>query len=147
MSAVIDGVPWTAGCVAPTETYLRSSLFFAGVDQAPDLGRAQALSILVSLPQEATQPLRLLVPGTYELGGPAYPYSISPYANFNVYCTPGRAVACAFWTVTSNVGAGMVIITSFTSTTAAGTFSLTLLPVNGADGPKIVTNGVFNVTF
>jgi hypothetical protein len=42
-----------------------------------------------------------------------------------------------------------VTITSLTSTSAAGTFTLTLAPTagTGATGNKVITNGVFNVTF
>jgi hypothetical protein len=55
----------------------------------------------------------------------------------------------AGWTSGPTSGRGSITITSFTSTTAAGTFTLTLDPTpgTGATGTKTVTGGAFNVTF
>jgi hypothetical protein len=59
------------------------------------------------------------------------------------------AGSSAGWASGPTSGRGSVTITSFTSTTAAGTFSLTLDPTpgTGATGTKTVTSGAFNVTF
>jgi hypothetical protein len=138
-------VTWVAGCVAPTGSYLGTSLYIAGLDQALDSGRAQAIAIQITLPQIPTP--QLIVPGSYPLGGPINPYANS-YAILNLYCTPNlTAAACSEWMAREDFGDGTVTITSFTSTMAAGTFSLNLLPVSNAAGTKVVTNGVFNVTF
>jgi hypothetical protein len=59
---------------------------------------------------------------------------------------PGSA---ASWGSSATAGRGTVTVASFTSTTASGTFSLTLDPTpgTGATGTKTVTSGSFNVTF
>jgi FRG domain len=53
------------------------------------------------------------------------------------------------WVADPFEGSGTVTLTRVTSTAATGTFLLTLVPLagTGASGNKVVTNGVFNVTF
>jgi Family of unknown function (DUF6252) len=57
--------------------------------------------------------------------------------------------SAASWASSAISGRGSVTVTSFTSTTAAGTFSLTrdATPGTGATGSKTVANGTFNVTY
>jgi predicted enzyme related to lactoylglutathione lyase len=121
----IDGVPWLAGCV-PYASYnsTAGSLYIAGLDQALDSGRAQAIAFFISLPQQPGEPVRPLTPGTYQLGGPSRPYGNDPYAFLDFYCTPGQtiasATACSEWEATSHLGNGTITITSFTPTGATG---------------------------
>jgi hypothetical protein len=53
------------------------------------------------------------------------------------------------WHATLTNGSGSVTITTLTSSSASGTFSFTMVPLpnTGATGNRVITNGVFNVTF
>jgi hypothetical protein len=157
MNATIDGVPWLAGCV-PYASYnsTAGSLYIAGLDQALDSGRAQAIAFFISLPQQPGEPVRPLTPGTYQLGGPSRPYGNDPYAFLDFYCTPGQtiasATACSEWEATSHLGNGTITITSFTPTGATGTFAFNLVGGTlgtppGTPGTKVVTGGTFEVAF
>jgi hypothetical protein len=79
--------------------------------------------------------------GTYTTG------VIDP--NNVVVSTLSNVGGAAAWLSGPTFGSGSVTITSLTSTSAAGTFTLTLAPTagTGATGNKVITNGVFNVTF
>ena len=77
--------------------------------------------------------------GTYTIGG------ITAIANGSVQI-PNQS---ALWQ--SNIGSasGSIVVTSVTANSAAGTFSLNLVPLPGtkATGTKVVTGGAFNVKF
>ena len=52
------------------------------------------------------------------------------------------------WTSIGAGSSGTITLTTLTTTGASGTFSFNLLPLGApATGTKVVTNGVFNVTF
>jgi hypothetical protein len=125
LSATIDGVPWTASVSVQTQ-FNNGILSMAGGDNR------QTLSIAVTANRGA---------GTYTTG------VIDPQnvvvSNLSM---PGSTSA---WLSGPTFGSGSVTITSLTSTSASGTFTLTLAPTpgTGATGNKVLTNGVFNVTF
>jgi Bacterial Ig-like domain (group 2) len=57
--------------------------------------------------------------------------------------------ARALWSAGPLGGSGTITLSTLTPTSASGTFSFTMVPLQGttATGTKTVTNGVFNVTF
>jgi hypothetical protein len=125
LSATIDGVPWTASVSVQTQ-FNNGILSFAGGDNR------QTLSIAVTANRGT---------GTYTAG------LVDPQ---NVVVTNLSTVgSAASWLTGPTFGSGSVTITSLTSTSASGTFSLTLAPTpgSGATGNKVLANGVFNVTF
>lgn len=129
MSATLDGTPW-----APVYVGLTSF--------------GNSLGIIAS---DCTYELYVLVvpldgPGTYTLGGR------NPSAGELHFDPPGAAR----WEANSQGGSGSVTVTAFKKPTsledwdqgrASGTFSLTLVPVNGATGTKVVTDGRFESGF
>ncbi len=121
MSARIDGDAWIANA-ALSVTFTGGVLAFAGSDVAT-----------------ATVGVGLIPtgPGTYPIG-PTQP------TNANVSLgTPNS------WSASSAVGSGSITLTTFTANSASGTFFFTAEPVatTGATGTKVVTEGVFDVTF
>jgi Family of unknown function (DUF6252) len=125
LSATIDGVPWTATVSVQTQ-FNNGILSFAGGDNR------QTLSIAVTANRGT---------GTY-VAGVVDPQNI-------VVANLSTAGSAASWLSGPSLGTGSVTITSLTSTSASGTFTLTLAPSagSGATGNKALTNGVFNVTF
>ena len=154
MSAMVDGTPWIAGCVAPVTYSVAAGLYLSGHDQPLDSGRALVIALVLSLPLQPPPPLQRppIVPGTYQLGGPSSTYGGDPYALMDFFCTPGQtvsqALACSTWSVQPSLGSGTITISEITATTARGTFSLIMVPSSGITGPpRTVTSGVFDVTF
>jgi hypothetical protein len=125
MSAKIDGVQWNATIIQTVTTSI--SFGASGIDTP-------------------TPPFRLLTfavpptPGTYSLGGVAN--SQGQNAGFQNGTGGG-------WTAGLNSGSGTITLKTITATSATGTFSLSLtaLSTTGATAPKVVTDGVFNLTF
>jgi hypothetical protein len=122
MSATIDGQAWT-GNLATAATYQNNILAFAGTNNS--------FQINITL-------TGVTGTGTITLGSGQL--SIATVAT--VSTTPQT------WLTSSTGGSGSVVITSLSSTGAAGTFSFTGVAAGGgATGTKAVTSGQFNVTF
>jgi hypothetical protein len=127
MSATINGAPWTASCVgAPIRT--ATILAFAGLQ---------------------TDPSPSTVVGVM-LGGT----SIGPVGTFGSEGTVGINLGnglSAYWQNDPNSGGvpGVLTLTTLTTAGATGTFSFSApsVPNTGATGTKVVTNGIFNITF
>jgi len=150
MSALIDGVPWRAGCVPSADVGFDGSLYVSGLDQPAESGQAQSLGFAVLMPFEPNPRSRPLVPGTYQFGVPLSAEGGDSYAGLNVYCKPAQAgatpIPCSIWVTTAGIGSGTVTITDVTSTTAKGTFSFNLLDAQHTSAAvKVVTAGVFDV--
>jgi hypothetical protein len=77
-------------------------------------------------------------PGTFSMSSGA--------ANALVNLLPASAAA---WTANVTGGSGTITLTALSQTGASGTFSFTAVPLagTGATGNKVVTGGVFSVTF
>jgi hypothetical protein len=121
MSARIDGGQWTA-------TTAQGSMN-NGIISIVGISAGQAFSIGVTVNRGTA---------TYTAG------IIDP---FNVVVS-NLAIGSSGWDAGPVSGSGTVTIAALTSTTASGTFSLTLAPTpgSGATGNKVITNGIFNVT-
>ncbi|HMC64323.1 MAG TPA: DUF6252 family protein [Gemmataceae bacterium] len=121
MSARIDGVQWTAASAQGTINN--------GVVSIVGITAGQVFSIGVTVNRG---------PATYTAG------IIDP---FNVVVS-NLTIGSSGWDAGPVSGSGSVTIATLTSTTASGTFSLTLAPTpgTGATGNKVTTNGTFNVT-
>jgi len=129
--AQIDGVAWSADCVAATNSVVPRYIEIKGNTQ----DGAQWLTFRVYAAQ----------PGTYQLGGPEPPVvGVVSSAGLNLECQhhPGT---CPAW----GTGTGTITISNLTGASASGTFSFDLIAntLTGATGAKAVTNGRFNVTF
>lgn len=130
MSARIDGVAWTATCitVAQNDAVFCKCVAISGGDSAnPQLAAA------IGAPNTG--------PGTYPIGGPLDP------ANANVLTAIGGTAA--LWTANAIGGSGSVTITTLTAAGASGTFAFNAIggTLTGPTTTKVVTQGVFNVTF
>jgi hypothetical protein len=84
--------------------------------------------------------------GTYQIGGPRSWYGADSYIFWGNGCNTSE---CPLWQALPQSGTGTVTITTLTKTSAAGTFSATLVPeaISGATGSVVMTNGVFSITF
>lgn len=127
MSANIDGAQWTANTVvtlkSPATLGLPSgSLSVTGSSTSPSLIMGFAV------PAAA---------GTYTIGS-------AGAQNAGFQDSSGGA-----WTANEFKGSGTITVSSFTSTSASGTFAFNLpsLVNTTATGTKVITQGVFNVTF
>jgi hypothetical protein len=82
--------------------------------------------------------------GTY----PIDPLAI-PGAALRVQDSATSLTAPMVWATFRPDAGGTITVTALTSSSASGTFSLTLQPLTatGATAPKTVTNGVFDVKF
>jgi hypothetical protein len=131
MTAIVNGVAWAANpsliltTQGPLPTPPFASLAVAGFDRfaCPILGISFAFHRAV---------------GTYALGSLSGANASIGSSN----CAGGQ------WADLFG-GSGSITLTTLTSTAAAGTFSFSLgpQPRSGATGTKVVTDGVFNVTF
>jgi len=121
MSAKVDGDSWVANS-ALTVAYTGGILAFAGSD-------ASMLTIGMGFIPTG--------PGTYSIG---------PSEPTNANLSEGTVHS---WAASSSMGSGSVTLTSFTENSASGTFSFTVEPVTttGATGSRLVTEGMFDVTF
>lgn len=120
MSAKVDGASWSA-TTAIAATYNSNILGIAGTDAA---GRSVGFGAAVS------------APGTFTI-------AVTSPAN-GLVNEAGKA-----WQAAGSVGSGTITITAISATGAKGTFQFTAAPVagTGATGNKVVTEGVFDVTF
>jgi hypothetical protein len=124
MSANINGVPWTASCVgAPIRT--ATILAFAGIQTDP----SPSTVVGVTLEGTSIGPV-----GTFGSEG-AVSINMSNGSPANWQNDPASA--------------GILTLTTLTTAGATGTFSFSApsVPGTGATGTKVVTNGVFNITF
>jgi hypothetical protein len=129
MSASIDGVAWNASVAVQGLTVPPSGNVPRIVSVA---GGSQTLAISFAFPAPST--------GTYTTAG-------NPGTNFSVIETVGGKTWSAL--SASNGSSGTVTVTTLTATRAAGTFSFTAVASasSGATGTRVVTAGVFDVTF
>ncbi len=117
MSASVDGVAWSAIEVQAVRAGGRRN---AGSDLA-------LLAVAFAFQGVA---------GTYDLGpGHAATASVSDLSNI--------------WAANDLQGSGTITVTTLTATRTAGTFSFTApaSPNSGPPATRVVTNGVFDVTF
>jgi hypothetical protein len=121
MSAKIDGSTWNS--VATTATYNNGSLIISGADTS-NPPHALGMGVVAT------------GPGTFQ---------VNQQSPANATLINGSAT----WVASIVGGSGTIIITSLTSTSVSGTFSFTMIPTPGStsSGNKVITEGVFNVTF
>jgi hypothetical protein len=133
MTATINGAPFSASVISVT------------MSANPGVPSGQLLTI--SGTSGLTVPFQILqitIPaalGTYEFGPGAI-----PIASFNLQPSGAGPM---MWDTLQVGASGTVTTTLLTANAAAGTFTLTLGPLTatGAADIKLVTNGVFTVTF
>jgi hypothetical protein len=128
MTAVIDGTPFNA--ISVTEAQSTGILAVGGTSAFT----SPYLVLTFAIPAAV---------GTYQLGPLTVP---------NASLSQHNTTSVLNWvTVLGSGGSGTVTLSTLTSTSATGTFSLTLVPGPGVGGTptgtKVITNGVFNVTF
>ena len=94
--------------------------------------------------QDSTQ--RFVAFAIRNTGIGSYPIEVNSTTNMS-FNTP--ATNENWWANGVSGGSGTVVVTAWTSTTAAGTFMFTLVPVPGsaATGNRTVAQGTFNVTY
>jgi Bacterial Ig-like domain (group 2) len=131
MTAIIDGVPFTAIAVSAAKTAvsgLPSGVLSVGGTNAVT---SPYLILDFTIPAEV---------GIYQLGPGTVPSS-SLHQN--------STTTSMIWGTLNAGGSGTVTLTGLTSTSATGTFLLNLagFAASGATGTKLATNGVFSVTF
>ena len=128
MTATINGTPFNA--ISVTVAQSSGILAVAGTSAFT----SPYLVITIAIPAAV---------GTYQLGPLTVP---------NATLSQHSATSVLQWvTVLGTGGSGTVTLSTLTSTSATGTFSLTLVPGPGVGGTptgtKVITNGVFSVTF
>jgi Family of unknown function (DUF6252) len=133
MSAVINGTGWTATCIT-TASYAGGIVSLGATDGTQSIGLGLTTGGL----------------GTYTMT-PFDPLNPSPntlIANGLVDLLPASP---ASWSANSGTpgSSGTLTLTALSAIGVTGTFSFTAVatPGTGASGSKIVTNGVFNITF
>jgi hypothetical protein len=141
LSAQIDGIAWSASCVAAATSI--------------DLRYIEILGNTLDSTQRMSFRVYATQPGTYLLGGPEpAPVGMGSSAGLNIGCMP-RPGPCPAWFVApccgqpDGNGSGTVTISDLTGTSASGTFSFNLVANRGtgATGVRLVTNGRFNIMF
>jgi hypothetical protein len=142
MSALIDGVAWAASCVGLA---VRNT----------DLGYLEVQGGTLDLTQNMKFRVYATQHGPYVLGGSeAAPVGMGSSAALSLGCQPHPG-SCPAWYVApccgqiDGNGNGSITVSELTVSRASGRFSFNLIAnsVTGATGAKVVTNGVFNVTF
>lgn len=141
MSATVDGAGWCANATRRT-TYIPSNGFIQVA--ASDSNGQSVTDISINLKTGG-------LPGSYTVGNAAAELAalvtqrLTPTATQSIwavnYPTSSQGVSG---------GTGTVTINTISATGAAGTFSLSAVPFTAGGsttGTKLVTNGVFNVTF
>ena len=128
MSARIDGVPWTATCIvlAKNDAVTCQCVAISGGDSAiPQLVAGFGAPNGV---------------GTYPIGPPLNP------ANGVVILGSANP---PIWSANAIQGSGTATISTLTATSASGTFAFNAVGgvSGGATSTRVVTDGVFNVTF
>jgi hypothetical protein len=121
MSAQIDGVPFTAGCVVAVAARLSStlvSLQLIGSNNNSSDPNFQSLGIVIGYPSVGTSTVGPPIPGLF--------------AEF--------VTAQGVWGTDQS---GTLTISTLTATGASGTFAFTLT----SGTTKTIADGVFNVTF
>ena len=133
MTATIDGAPFNSVVVTTIKTPL-PNLPSGVIGLAGTSGFTGTYLVLgITIPAAV---------GTYQLGPLTIP---------NGYLHQNNATSSVGWDTLVTGASGTVTLTTLTATGATGTFSLTLPPDGGVGGTptgtKMITNGVFNVTF
>jgi len=122
MTAVIDGLPWTAIAIT-TAAYNNGTLSIGGADGSNPI---RSIGLAVSTGG----------PGTFAMN------AVAGAARGLVSIGIGPT-----WT-TALGGSGTLTVSTISSTGASGTFSFVATPIaGGAAGNKNVTSGTFNITF
>ncbi len=123
LTAMIDGVPYTGTVNSATNT---NNIMNVASNSA-DLTRSISFAVnpaavgTINVPTSAVQ--------------------------MSVIFTNGSTVT-GNWIASFGLGTGTLTISTLTASGASGTFSFTAPPANAAStGTKVVTNGVFSVTF
>ena len=131
MSAKIDGVPWTA--IPQAIQVVRVAL--------PGLPSGL---LAVNGTDRFSCPILLL---TFAIPRVVGTYALGPGATSGANASLGTSNCAAGQWSDGFGGSGSITLTTLTSTGAAGTFSFNLTPSPGTTGTRVVTDGVFNVTF
>lgn len=118
MSAKINGAAWSASAGLSAVFSSPNIVAVAGSDGA---GRTLGFGLVAT------------GPGTYAVGG---------LSGTNATYSEGSIS----YSAALNVGSGSVVVTSLSSTAAAGTFSFTVVQTGGT-ATKTITEGSFNVKF
>lgn len=126
MSATIDGSAWAATSASLVPLVQSGFLALAGTNASGN----------ITLGFGVTH-----APGTYAVGA-------SSTVNSSLVVVTGTT-GQGWFAGGGSFGNGSVTVTTATPSSAAGSFTFTLIPTpgTGATGNKVVTNGVFNVTF
>jgi hypothetical protein len=136
MTSAIDGTPWSTTniVVAQFTSYLRLT---ATVDGGTPTARTVVIQVVKS---GGTANAPVGVPGAQLLG------STGPNAYAQVAFGSNEQT---LWTTIQGAQSGEVIITTFTPTRIAGTFSFTARAASAATTPqnRVVTSGSFDVTY
>ncbi len=134
MSATINGVPWVAVCVVanpPSDAAGGPSLSFNGNDST--------FSMEIDL-EPAT------APGIFPVGTvlPTGPVNGAALFGFD-----SGGVVTSSWHADSLGGSGLISLITISATGASGTFNFNMVPepTPPTTGTRVVTNGVFNITF
>jgi hypothetical protein len=137
MSAKIDGVPWAAAQLTP---------IYKPASADTPLPTVTVTGVDATLSPRTTFGFGLFVstPGTYPITGTLVSMNQTA-ANISISTSNNTGMT---WYAAGTIGSGSVTFTTLTATQASGTFVFTI-PANsgGASGNKLVTDGVFNVTF
>lgn len=129
MSATIDGVRWNS-------TVISAAAISGGVLRIAGQDRTTAPFIALGL---ATPP----AVGTYTVSAAN---GATVAGSLDQVTATGAAPLQ--WNANFTFGSGTVTLSTLTSTSASGTFSFTLVHVaTQSTGQKVITNGVFNITF
>jgi hypothetical protein len=125
VTAVVDGVAFNAIEVRATRTTGGFQIYVVAADALTD----PHFILTLALPGTV---------GTYDL------VSDGDYTWVSLSETTTPFV----WSSVATGGSGTLTLSTLTSTSASGTFSLTLAPAHGMPpDTKVITNGVFNVLF
>jgi hypothetical protein len=146
MSAVIDGVSWTAGCVVHAEFAAYApgfnSLWIQGIDTPQDPTHSRWVSFVVLYP-----PDHPLVAGTYQFPGDwSHLDTVASEALVSDCADNGHN--CVLWQTGYTNHQGSVTFATLTASGASGSFSFAgvTTSLNGLT-EKVVTQGTFRVTF
>jgi hypothetical protein len=136
MSAVIDGRAWTATQGVSTASYAGGIFSIGGSDP----------NYILSFAVTANGGGTFVIPGADRMTGQP-----AQQAGNNALLIPVvNGVAQPGWAADFTKGSGTIVLTSLSSSGAAGSFSFALAPSNatfGTAGSRLVSSGTFNVRF
>ena len=145
MTGTIAGVPFTGGVPTGASTYTT-------VAAQPAIGLPALDFIIIQGTSADLTSLTLTVrakPGIQSLGAGATDSDTrQPTANNASLATRANGVGTGQWNTNILGGTGTITLTTISTTTAVGSYSLTMLPQagSGATGNRVV-EGTFTVTF